>query len=472
MKFRLVEDILTEDIESMKQFYTNIKDEEFQGLIELDPTYKAGSTQAGVYGKWILALANRGNLSGHENHITDLLSRFHENKKFLVNKDIMFFKSVDDLESMLNNEDSYKDETARQKLRKTQKAVSSVNVEDQADLVYEDDTWEVYVPQTYEASCKLGRNTRWCTASTSSQHYYNSYSQKGKLYIHINKKDGKKYQFHHETNSWMDQEDDSIDTVEFFVQYPELLPLHKNALDTQILKDINIANLADVTNVTVYYDSRKPEAKQFYTITNNNYLYLTKRAKENVVNVEVVDGVEIIDDYAFYTCHYLKSVKIPNTVKEIGFKAFSHCKRLTYIELPDSLEIIGGYAFNQCENLSFIQLGTGIKQIMLGAFANSGIEEFFWPASVPLVPKYAFRNCRRLVELAFEEGVMVLNPHFAEGAVNVALKVFLPTTIKKFSEDILYHSSSNITWVVPSVPSSKKIIDILNDWGRKVTTER
>lgn len=35
---------------------------------------------------------------------------------------------------------------------------------DQADRIYEDDTWELWVPHTREASCTIGRGTNWCTS--------------------------------------------------------------------------------------------------------------------------------------------------------------------------------------------------------------------------------------------------------------------------------------------------------------------
>lgn len=103
------ESVLEEDIEGMKKYYKNIPDDKFQELIELDPTYKKGSTNAGTYGKWILGLANKNN-GEIENigHITDAIKRFDQNKKQLKNKDIMQFKSVEEVDDYLNNEDNYK----------------------------------------------------------------------------------------------------------------------------------------------------------------------------------------------------------------------------------------------------------------------------------------------------------------------------------------------------------------------------
>jgi hypothetical protein len=84
-------------------------------------------------------------------------------------------------------------------------------------MFYEDSDWVVYIPETYAASCKLGQGTSWCTASTESSNYYDDYTEDGPLYIIINKKDrNEKYQFHLETDSFMDKDDDAIDLFTFF----------------------------------------------------------------------------------------------------------------------------------------------------------------------------------------------------------------------------------------------------------------
>lgn len=225
----LNEDYLSEDIEGMKKYYPNIPDEEFQTLIELDPTYKRGSKNAGTYGKWILGMANKnGGKLERINHISDILQRFEDNKKLLKNKDILKFKSVEDLENYLNDESNYNELSDRQKLRQTQRAVHNTDIATDAKKVYEDDDWIVYTPNTYEASCKLGQGTSWCTASTEQDYYYNYYTNQGDLYININKHDpNEKYQFHFETASFMDAKDNSIDLAKFFDKYPKLHEFYK-----------------------------------------------------------------------------------------------------------------------------------------------------------------------------------------------------------------------------------------------------
>ena len=217
------DDVLTEDIAAVKKNYPTISDEDFNRIIALDPTFNPNKDSVGTYGKWLLNLFKKGNLN-NEGHINDLLTRFEEVKNQLVNKDIMKYKSLEEVDDMLNDDNSYKNLSDRQKLRQTQKAVRGADLSQDATLVYEDSDWQVYTPHTYEASCKLGSGTRWCTASTANDHYYNYYKERygGEYYININKHNGEKFQFHFPSNQFMNEEDYPIDMDYFANENPEL----------------------------------------------------------------------------------------------------------------------------------------------------------------------------------------------------------------------------------------------------------
>ena len=53
-----------------------------------------------------------------------------------------------------------------------------------AERVFHNDVCDVWVPNTYEASVKLGRNTQWCTSFSGSRRWWDEYRDKGaKVYI-------------------------------------------------------------------------------------------------------------------------------------------------------------------------------------------------------------------------------------------------------------------------------------------------
>ena len=62
----------------------------------------------------------------------------------------------------------------------------------------------------YNASCELGSGTEWCTATGRTKDYFNDYTEDGALYIFISDDETTKYQYHPNSNSFMDQYDVSI----------------------------------------------------------------------------------------------------------------------------------------------------------------------------------------------------------------------------------------------------------------------
>ena len=92
---------LSEDIEAVKKYYPNIDDNMFMKLISLDPTYR-GNNSLGKYGKWLLNLYNKNNLSEDEfNEVTPLLNQFTTYRNRIQNKDLNSYKSLDALSDVL-----------------------------------------------------------------------------------------------------------------------------------------------------------------------------------------------------------------------------------------------------------------------------------------------------------------------------------------------------------------------------------
>jgi len=58
-----------------------------------------------------------------------------------------------------------------------------------ADKVFENDKCIVVVPHTYEASCKYGANTKWCTASNKTNEHWEQYTKNNVKFYYIIPKD-------------------------------------------------------------------------------------------------------------------------------------------------------------------------------------------------------------------------------------------------------------------------------------------
>lgn len=217
-------------------------------VIRKDPTYQSGGTTTGDYGIWLLNQELKDNIQKFEAtkdiSITDLLNEFIEKKANLANKDLNNYKSPDELYKMLSEVQL----TDRQKERKLRKDISG------AKHVGSTANFDIYIPETYEASCALGKGSGWCTADSRTRQYFDYYKDKygGEYYIIISK-DGKwKYQIHFESgqcsaagtnpdiNSPNDEE--TIEIEDLINRWPELedelAKLRANSDPAVIIKDI------------------------------------------------------------------------------------------------------------------------------------------------------------------------------------------------------------------------------------------
>ena len=66
------------------------------------------------------------------------------------------------------------------------------------------------------------------------------------------------------------------------------------------------------------------------------------------------EGVETLQDRAFYFCSDLIAVSLPSTLKTIRPGAFFGCYSLTEIEIPASVETVGKNAFSWCNSMKDI----------------------------------------------------------------------------------------------------------------------
>ena len=101
----------------------------------------------------------------------------------------------------------------------------------------------------------------------------------------------------------------------------------------------------------------------------------------SISDVDLTEKVVTIGYGAFQQTG-LKSIALPNTIREIKASAFKACS-LTEIYLPDGLEIIGESCFESCNAMLSIFIPKSVVTIGKYAFKNAG--------SYYLSPKFSIR---------------------------------------------------------------------------------
>ena len=81
----------------------------------------------------------------------------------------------------------------------------------------------------------------------------------------------------------------------------------------------------------------------------------------------------IINDKVFRGHDEITSIRIPDTVTDLGEFVFDGCKNLRQLKLPKDLRVLWGYTFVRC-----------------------GIEEIILPDQLRIIPPYAFKDCKNL----------------------------------------------------------------------------
>jgi hypothetical protein len=179
-------------------------------FVDADPTTNKN------YTKWMI----RTYIAGGIRHLEDLsrckaaLILFDKFKPRLPadQRDIGKIKKLSDLENLV-------EQFAEAKTGKQEKAEEKAKLYKEIDTLYSGPEGKILIPKTEEASCFLGRGTKWCTAATESENYFDQYNKSGRLYI-ILTSDGSKYQFHFENGEFTDASDESFDLVKFNKKYP------------------------------------------------------------------------------------------------------------------------------------------------------------------------------------------------------------------------------------------------------------
>ena len=296
---------------------------------------------------------------------TEDLEKFHylkKTKKYKGEKDIGQIKSLHDLYDNVKDYKVNKDEITKTKAER---------LRDDVEKVYEDDKWRILVPKSKEASCHYGGGeTRWCTASKTSN-YYDHYSKQGPLYMMMYKEDADKspaesrsHQFHFESNSFYNAQDRSIDLGPFFATYPELKPFFKDKFATYMQKDfgkqvqLRYPNDTMSKYIAIYgfdeFFEALPESLERLDIEVSNRNYGDKDTK--------TPGFRLPDDIARFK--NLEMLHIEGMLSELP-DDIGQLKNLQFISIPNNPNLTHIPAvIAQLPNLEVLNVKNNAKMII------------------------------------------------------------------------------------------------------------
>ena len=111
-------------------------------------------------------------------------------------------------------------------------------------------------------------------------------------------------------------------------------------------------------------------------IKNGNKV-VTGVTDKNVTKIIVPKGITTINPKAFKGCDKLVSIRLADTIEEIGREAFAECSSLEEIVLPKNLRVLEKFTFQNCTSLKEVTVQEGTGRISIDAFFRcTSLEKF------------------------------------------------------------------------------------------------
>jgi Fe2+ or Zn2+ uptake regulation protein len=283
------------------------------------------------YVRWILDHYISGDIKKAEDfsRAAVALEVISQKKHLLpINKrDINKIKSFDELESL-------KEKLESQSTGKEMKSTEKEKIYKEIEVVYEGPEGKVLIPKTEAASCFLGKGTRWCTAATKGYNYFDHYNSKGPLYV-ILPSDGRKFQFHFETHSLMDEKDKTVDISEFKSTYPwvfgktikfserrQILAVKQNGYAIQYInnptEEVQKIAVQHYGNAIQYINNPTEEVQRLAVQQNGYAIYYIENPTEEVQRLAVQQNGTAIE-YIKNPSEEIQKIAVQQNGREIRY---------------------------------------------------------------------------------------------------------------------------------------------------------
>lgn len=172
--------------------------------------------------------------------------------------------------------------------------------------------------------------------------------------------------------------------------------------------------------------------------------------------VEMPSRLDVLGDNAFSGCQALEEAVIPEGVHKIGDYMFGGSSALKKVTLPETLDSIGHYAFQYCPALGEIQLPAGLKFIGSSAFLDcTALKKVNIPESLSIVDNPIFQGCTRLESVTFPEGLTQIGSNAFEGCTALA-HVDIPDMVSYIGQRA-FANCTQLTEVI--LPYNLKTVD-------------
>lgn len=178
------------------------------------------------------------------------------------------------------------------------------------------------------------------------------------------------------------------------------------------------------------------------------------RACEQLREITMHNGVEVLSDNIFVECKHLRFIVIPrNDMTDWGnFSHFNLCNRIKGIILPGNATEIPKFFFANTGGLTTLSFPYGIKKIGQGAFQGVYCKDIVIPDGVEELGAGAFQSCPLLESVSLPDSITVFGEYTFRNS-NALLSVNIPNKVTSLGYDFQNNHHLAYLFIPPSVVS-------------------
>ena len=189
---------------------------------------------------------------------------------------------------------------------------------------------------------------------------------------------------------------------------------------------------------------------------------------KSLLAIDIPSGVSEFGERAFMYCQSLKTVTVPEGVVELPYEAFYGCKSLESVKLPRSLRKLAALVFFGCSSLDTINDDdlAGVTEIGKDAFLScSSMTSFKFPPLLKTIEKGVFMNCRSLAKVELPPRLQSIGfrafDQSAYGA-HPDLCLDLPVTVRKIDFKAFWGCRVRFPTSISMLMHGREVMGLLN----------
>ena len=245
-----------------------------------------------------------------------------------------------------------------------------------------------------------------------------------------------------------------------------------------------------LTTINVDFNNEKYMSDNGVLFTKDKKTLIQYPSKKEGTEYLISQGVESIENYAFWGCGNLTNIIIPDSVTDIGISAFEDCTSLTSITIPSRVTGIGIEVFNGCISLTSINVDSnneeymsdngvlytkdkktliqypskkeGMEYLILQGVENIESHAFYKctsltriiiPDSVTIIGTGAFSNCKNLTSITIPDSVISIVNYVFYDCTNL-INITIPNSVTSIGECAFFSCTSLTNITIPSSVTS------------------